>query len=357
VEFGQSIQAAVDAASPGDRITVQPGVYREPGRYCPHDATKVCAVVVAKDDISLVAEPRPGQPVILESMGSQHNGITFARPGADTAQCLHDATRHIRGAKVSGFVVRNFNGSGIFLACVDGWTISSNIASDNKLYGIFPVLSSAGWINRNVATGSHDTGIYIGQSHDVHVNENVAHDNVSGFEIENSQDVELDHNESFNNTAGILLFILPGDAVMTGRNNRIFKNVVHDNNSPNTCIVPGDDVCLTPPGLGIASFAGDHNVIAENRVTHHRTAGIVLTDICTALQLPPTCSFGFDPAPGNTRIELNTIEQSGFSPAPGVPGADLVWTGTGSGNCWLRNVASVSVPAQLPRCSEDVADR
>ena len=35
VVFGQSIQAAVDLASPGDRILVQPGTYREPGRYCP----------------------------------------------------------------------------------------------------------------------------------------------------------------------------------------------------------------------------------------------------------------------------------------------------------------------------------
>jgi len=99
VEFGQSIQAAVDAASPGDRITVQPGIYREPGRYCPTDTTKVCAVVVSKDDVSLIADARPGRPVILESMGSQQNGITFARPGSDTAQCLHDPSRHIRAPK------------------------------------------------------------------------------------------------------------------------------------------------------------------------------------------------------------------------------------------------------------------
>jgi hypothetical protein len=170
-------------------------------------------------------------------------------------------------------------------------------------------------------------------------------------------DVELDHNESFNNTAGISAFILPGDAVTTSRNNRVFKNFVHDNNSPNTCAVPGDDVCLVPPGLGITVFAGDQNVIANNRVVRHRTAGIVLADACTALQLPPTCNLGFDPAPENTRIEFNRIERSGFNPAPGFPGADLVWTGTGTGNCWLRNIASVSAPPQLPRCSEEVAEQ
>jgi hypothetical protein len=37
VEPGQSIQAAVDVASAGDRIMVQPGLYHEPGRPCPTD--------------------------------------------------------------------------------------------------------------------------------------------------------------------------------------------------------------------------------------------------------------------------------------------------------------------------------
>ena len=32
----------------------------------------------------------------------------------------------------------------------------------------------------NVATGANDTGIYIGQSHDVRIDHNVATDNVSG---------------------------------------------------------------------------------------------------------------------------------------------------------------------------------
>jgi len=111
---GQSIQIAVDAAFPGDRIMVQPGTYHEIGRSCPTDPTKVCAVVVSKDNISLIAEPRSGQLAILESAGAQYNGIVFARPGSDTAQCLNNATQHIRGAKVSGFVVRNFHGSGFF---------------------------------------------------------------------------------------------------------------------------------------------------------------------------------------------------------------------------------------------------
>jgi parallel beta-helix repeat protein len=361
VTFGQSIQAAVDEASPGDRVLVQPGIYRGPGRYCPTDSTKLCAVVVSKNGISLVAEPRPEQPVILENSGNQTQGIAFAKPGVSPAQCLSDARNRIKEAQVSGFVVRNFNDSGIFLFCVEGFRVSSNSTLDNKIYGIFPVLSSDGLINSNVAAGAHDTGIYIGQSLNVHVTENIAHDNVSGFEVENSIDIEVDHNESFDNTAGILMFIEPGNVIMVSRNNQIHDNFVHDNNSPNSCAVPGDDVCLVPPGIGISGAAGDHNVIAHNRVTGNKTIGILLTDMCTALQIPlippSSCNLGFDPLPRTTRIEFNTAQGNGSNPTPSLPGADLLWTASGTGNCWFRNVATVVVPPNLPVCPQPSATK
>ena len=353
VQFGQSIQAAVDLASPGDRILVQPGTYHEPGRPCPTDSTKVCAVVVSKNNISLVAEPRPRRPVILENPGNQTQGIAFGRPGVSPTQCRSDVSKRIKGAQVSGFIVRNFSDTGIFLFCVEGFTVSSNSTVDNKIYGIFPVLSSDGLITGNVASGAHDTGIYIGQSHDVHVTENIAHDNVSGFEVENSLNIEVDHNESFNNTAGILMFIEPGNVILVSRSNQIHNNFVHDNNSPNSCVVPGDDICLVPPGIGISAAAGDHNVIAYNRVIGNKTVGILLTDMCTALQIPiSSCNLGFDPLPETTRIEFNIAQENGFNPTPGFPGADLLWTGSGRGNCWLGNVAAVVVPPNLPVCPQ-----
>ena len=352
VQSGQSIQAAVDRALPGDRIAVQPGTYHEPGRACPTVPTSVCAVVISTDDISLVAVSQSGQPVILENTGGQRQGIVFAKPGVTGAKCLQDPTTHIIGAKASGFVVRNFDADGIFLFCVDNWLVSFNTVVDNQLYGIFPVFSSDGRVYGNIASGSHDTGIYVGQSYNARVDQNIAYNNVFGFEVESSTSVEADHNESYNNTYGFLVFINPNVTVLASRQNRIHDNSVHDNNSPNTC-VPGGSACVAPPGFGIVSLGGDQNIISHNIVTGNATIGIGLADVCTALQIPSSsCStLKFDPLLEITRIEFNTVRQNGSNPAPGFLGADLFWTANGAGNCWRHNVASVVIPSPLPACT------
>src|SRR5262249_46826894 len=51
VKPGQSIQAAVDRALPGDVVLVQPGTYQEAGRPCPTDASSTCAVVVTQSNV------------------------------------------------------------------------------------------------------------------------------------------------------------------------------------------------------------------------------------------------------------------------------------------------------------------
>ena len=271
VEPGHSIQAAVDRASPGDRIMVLPGTYHEPGRPCPTVPSQTCAVVVSLDNITLAAQSLPGRPVILENPGGQSAGISFAKHGATGAQCQNDPRQRLNGARIEGFIVRNFSQDGIFLFCVDNWSGRFNSAIDNAEYGIFPSHCGHGTLSMNIASGSHDTGIYIDQSHDARVDHNVAHDNVSGFEVENSVNIELDHNDAFHNTGGIVMFIFPKRDILLGHGNQIHHNLVYENNSPNTCPDPGDDVCLVPQGVGILAVAGDHNRIDHNYVVGNET--------------------------------------------------------------------------------------
>src|SRR5215831_5818761 len=115
VHPGESIQAAVDGANPGDTIAVEPGTYREPGRPCPTDSTHRCAVVVSKDNLRLNGLAQDGRPVVLENAGGQDQGIAIAKQGAAGPACLSDRRQRIQGSTVEGLTVNHFAGEGIAL--------------------------------------------------------------------------------------------------------------------------------------------------------------------------------------------------------------------------------------------------
>ena len=363
VHPGQSIQDAVDQANPGDTIAVFPGTYQEKGSPCPTDPRHTCGVVVAKDDLRLIGQGTPRHPVVLLNPGGQDDGISIAVPGATGPACLSDPSQRIHGATVKGFTVNNFDGDGISLFCVDDFIVRNCSANGNSEYGIFPSHSGPGRVTESIATGSNDTGIYVGVSHDVRVDHNRAHGNVSGFEIENSSGVELDHNLATGNTAGVLSFTLPGLDIPSNQDNSIHDNTVLINNKANTCIPP-DVVCNVPVGTGILMLAVQRNHVSRNLVLGNNSLGVAVTDICTALQLPPVlCDpaiLQIDPFPNDNRVEENVVLGNGSDPdrkrlPPEVPGADLFWTGLGDGNCWSHNISLIDVwpksPNPLPACN------
>jgi parallel beta-helix repeat protein len=350
---GDSIQAAVDQAASGDRVAVSPGTYTETGRQCPVETGNTCAVAITKDDISLVAQG--GGPVVLQAALGQKQGISVGKTG-DIA-CLDDASLRIDGSLVEGITVKGFEDDGLFLFCVDNWRVTRVSAIDDAEYGIFPSHVGPGRTDHSFASGANDTGIYIGQSHDVRVDHNVATGNVSGFEIENSTGVRLDHNESFGNTGGILTFTLPFLDVKSNHDNVIDHNFVHDNNKPNTCLDPSDAVCGVPVGTGILALAADTNGIRHNEVAANGSFGIAITNFCIAQGLDDaTCNaLDIEPNSDGNRVEFNAVTGNGGSPDPSIPAflaKDLVWDGTGTGNCWSHNKAGTAnvLLSALPDC-------
>src|SRR6266581_4679196 len=352
VRPGQSIQAAVDAASPGDTVVVEPGSYAEPGVACPADPAQTCAVAITKDHVSLIGLTHGRRRVVLVNPGGQDVGIQVARTG-DPA-CLSDPASTVQGSLVRGFTVSGFGSDGLDVVCADHWRVTRVRAVGDGEYGIFPSLSGPGRVDHSFASGANDTGIYVGQSHGVRADHNLASGDVSGFEIENSSAVRLDHNRASGDTAGILSFTLPFLAVTSNSGNRIDHNLVAGNNKANTC-TPGGDVCNVPAGSGIAVVAADTNRVDHNQVQGNNSLGIIVASLCSAFHLSPAlcAALGIDPNPDANHIVFNEVTGNGAAPDPGIaplPGGDLLWDGTGSGNCWGNNTAVSTFPAQLPGC-------
>lgn len=322
VHAGGSIQAAVDAAAPGAVIRIEPGTYAE-------------AITVHTAGIKLIG----AAGVVIANPGGAENGITVG-VGGD-------------GFALVNVAVRGFEENGVLVAGVDGFVLSGVTAEDDGEYGLFPVHSSNGVIDNCRASGHSDTGIYVGQSRHVVVRRSIAFANVNGIEIENSSRVWVVGNETYDNVVGILVVLLPGLDVKTTRDVLVARNRVHDNNHPNFA-PPGDLASFVPSGSGILVVGADRTLVAGNTVTGNQFTGIALgsTLLLGALAgLPPEAFADIEPNPDRVAIQHNTVTgNGGVSPIPFLPAVDLLWDGSGTGNCWARNTFVSSFPESLPAC-------
>jgi len=361
VHAGESIRAALAQARPGDTIQVLPGVYRE-GR--PGDLN---ALTITIDGIELVGKPRPGHPVVLENAGNQGYGIwvspansagPVAQANDEKPPCGFDGSS-IHGFAIEGFTIRGFEEHGLHLACVHGFRIEDNVAEGNHVYGLFPVLSTDGILSGNVVRGSDkDAGIYVGQSDRVVIAGNFAEDNLLGLEVENSRDCGVFGNELTGNTLGIIVDVLFDKIRLTQERTVVAGNRVHDNNRENTA-EPGDIIAVLPSGIGVLLSGADTTRVTLNDVHGNQFAGIAVVSLCLAFALQgEACPADVDvnPDPDGNRIVGNRVTGNATVPT-GTPLdaflADLVWDGSGTGNCWSRNRFGTSAPAQLPSCPKD----
>jgi parallel beta-helix repeat protein len=330
---GDPLQTAISGAAPGSTILIEPGTYDE-------------AVTVDKANIKLIGLPGPSGVVIENpKAGSNADGVLVTPRGG--------------GFVLRNVTVRDFDENGVLLTGVDGFRISGVTAVNNHDYGLFPVLSAHGVIEFSSASGSHDTGIYVGQSSDVTLRDNAAHDNVNGFEVENSTGVRAYGNLAYGNTVGIFVDLLPpvdGITVTTSSRNTVAGNLVLDNNRANDAD-PTDLAAAEASGVGILLVGGDHTTVRDNLVTGNDVGGIVLLsglDLEALGALPPGSysGAGIDPNPEHTLIKDNIVLGNGRHPAdPTQPHADLIASPAalmGSDNHWEGNIFQTSFPGELP---------
>lgn len=326
VHPGGSIQAAVDRVPAGAEIDVEPGVYAE-------------AVAIARPGIYLVGrKDRHGMGVTLVNPGGAANGISVSSAGD--------------GFKLTDFRVSGFDENGVVLDGVDGFAISHVTATDDGDYGLFPIHSAHGTIAGCTASGHRDTGIYVGQSTEVVIVGCRAFANVVGFDVENSSRIRLLDNKTFNNTAGVLVTLLPGLEVKSASDVVVKGNLVHGNNNVNFGD-PGDDVSAVPQGTGILVLGVDRVTVVANVVTHNDAFGIgVGSSLLFGLLagIPPAAFADIEPNLDGIRVVGNSVKENGHaSETPSFPGVDLLWDGSGTGDRWAGNRFDTSFPVALPR--------
>jgi parallel beta-helix repeat protein len=312
VNPGQSIQAAVDAANPGDTVFVRPGTYAE-------------QVTITEPAIRLQGSGS-GQTRVVPPLSP--GGPCDFGPGFVQGICVmgnldpetFEVISFVRGVSIAGFSVSGFSGSGIFVAGGSSTTIESNRTNDNGEYGIFVLQSTGTRIRGNQANNNAVAGIYVGDS--PNANASITGNNVAGnqfgFFIRAAVRGTISGNTARQNCAGIFMLGDPVD---------VTDWTVNGNNvSNNSRACPGGEEGPPLSGQGITVLFGARNNITGNTVLNNVPGG------------PTQGSHGIGILFSN---DITVTQNTAFGNNP-----DIFWDQTGVAT-FVGNRCAISIPPGL----------
>src|SRR3954470_6618349 len=312
----KTIQAAVDAAGPGDTVKLAHGTYRE-------------GVVVrgaGKRYIKIVGDAAHPEKVVLEGKG-------LKGPGAQNGIIVNAANE----VTIRGLTTQHYLGNGVFIVNLDGYTLANLRAMQTGVYGLYAFNTRGGTMRDSEAAWNNDGGLYIGQTPPQAkprrslVTGIKAYGNVLGFSGTNMRYVTITKSQFFNNGTGIVPNALDTEKFAPPEENVITDNDIFWNNfnyyagAPFALRKSATSVPY-PVGVGVLLFGG-----RRNRVEHNRVYGNWLVGIGALQQMLLKQSDAQDLV-GNS-VRFNQMGMNGADPN----GRDLFYDGNGSGNCFSDN--------------------
>ena len=159
---------------------------------------------------------------------------------------------------------------------VKRFSIAHVTAHNNGLYGIYAFDAQHGVIADSYASGSADSGFYVGQCKqcDILIQGNVAERNAVGFENANaSEPLTIVGNRFSGNRVGLTLLSNYQEAFRPEEGSVVAGNVISDNTAVDS---PAQADGGFGTGIGIAG--GVDNQIIHNRIEHNPRAGVLLAN-------------------------------------------------------------------------------
>lgn len=294
-----TIQAAVDAADPGDMVLVDRGVYRE-------------EVTVTTPSITIRGVDR--NATIIDGEYVRGNGISV----------LAD------GVAIENFTARNAVLNGFYWTGITGFRGSYLTAYNNGDYGIYAFDATDGLLEHSYASGSPDSGFYIGECYPcrIVIRDVIAEHNAIGYSGTNSGgDLYVVSSIWRQNRSGLVPASLDIELNPPQRETVIAANIIASNSDRSAPAAPLPSLAF---GNGVLIGGGIGNIVERNIIADHEQHGVLIT---------PMYDRNFWPARNNI-IRNNRVTRSGR--------ADLALGGPlSSGNCFSGNEHHVGAPAGL----------
>lgn len=323
---GQSIQAAVNHARPGDTVLVKPGVYHQ-------------SVQIRTDHITLrgsgdfaggtVLKPPASPPKTLCNQGFGLTGVCVLakRVIPKTGEVITP----VNNVTVTSMIITGFVASGVFGYGTDGLRVTRVMAIDDGEYGISRFESTGTVFANDVAIGNDEAGFYVGDSPFANtvVRDSLAVGNELGIFIRHARHVTVTGNHIRGNCQGIVVL---DDGEPGGAGNTTIKdNSVNRNNK----LCPASEDVSALQGGGILLLGATHTQVVSNSVAGNsgkqfNSGGIV---VLSAKPRGGGSDPNFDTVAGNTAYRDHP--------------ADLMWDGTGTGVSFTGNHCAVSHPSGL----------